>query len=181
MASRITTINAGPVTSIVGDPQAPQVLYVATTSPTATNTVTIYRSADTGANWTPVFNSATVPGGAGYGNIINNTDQTVVRLATGPNGTVAAGIVNATTGQLAAVYLSNNSGTSWTALTLPNTSPEGGINPGKQGLTNFTIAVDKNNSNVVYIAGDRQEDPPAVWMFFPTLSGHKPTPWRRGA
>src|SRR5262245_18854020 len=49
----------------------------------------------------------------------------------------------------------------WTAMDLPQT-PESngatvGLHPGGQGSIHLSIAVDRNDPNTVYVAGDRQE------------------------
>jgi hypothetical protein len=62
-------------------------------------------------------------------------------------------------GVMAALFRSPDSGTNWTQMDTPFTNENGtnvGVNPGGQGSLHFSIVADPNNSNVVYIGGDRQ-------------------------
>jgi autotransporter-associated beta strand protein len=135
----------GPVSSIVGDPNNANRLYAAVTTPNAganANTA-VFVSNDTGANWVQVFGAAQSNG------TIQAGSQTVLKIATGPGGAIAVGVVNMATNQVTGLFWSGNSGTNWTTLTVPV------INNGSQAPVNFAIGIDPNNTNLVYVAGDR--------------------------
>ena len=160
---------AGPVTSIVGDPTNASKLYAGVTTPDQTNagrtSTAIYVSNDTGGTWTQIFNSTQSAG------TINTTTQTAIRLATGPNGSVAAGVIDLNTHKVVGLFWSGNSGNSWTTLSTPS------LNPGGQGSVNFAIAIDPNNKNIVYVTGDAyQTDPFTVTAFRINASGNTATP-----
>jgi hypothetical protein len=138
----------GPVTALVADKTNPNTFYASVTSPTNPSAAGVYVSNNAGQSWNPVFTSATaVAGGA---NIITGaTSQLVPKLATGPNGSVAVAIADVSTGQLSGLYLSQNSGTSWSYLTAPP------VNAGsKQAVVNLAVAIDLNNTSTVYVTGD---------------------------
>ena len=80
----------------------------------------------------------------------------VAKLASGPGGSVAAAVYDSSTQKLVGIYLSQDSGKTWTAMTsnLPNT------NPGGQAANNLVIAIDPSNSKIIYIAGDRSATSP---------------------
>jgi hypothetical protein len=94
-----------------------------------------------------------------------------VRLAASPVGAInpfvyAAFLGKAPTGNgqtLLALYRSGNQGTNWTAVNLPQSTVPGasapfGLNPGGQALLHFSMAVDPNDSSLLYLGGDRQPD-----------------------
>ena len=148
-------INAlpGPVTALVADPSNPQRFYASITSADPTKTG-VYVSQDAGATWTAVFTGTTpVPGG---NNIIASArTQLVPKLATGPNGSVAIALATDipqasgdTSYKLQTLYLSQNQGKSWRQLQAPS------VNSGGQGVVNLAVAIDPNNTRVVYVAGD---------------------------
>jgi outer membrane autotransporter protein len=139
-----TGLPTGAVSSIVGDPNNQTRLFAAVTTPTTgTNANTaLYVSNDTGANWTQVFGAAQSNG------TIQAGTQTVLKVASGPGGALAVGVVDLSTGKVTGLFWSGNSGTSWTTLTVPN------VNPGGQAPVNFAIAIDPNNTNLVYVSGD---------------------------
>jgi hypothetical protein len=145
-----TGLPAGPVSSIVGDPTNANRLFAAVTAPnTGANASTaIYVSNDAGATWASVFSAANA------GTLIQSNSQTVVRLATGPGGSVAAGIVDLTTKTVTGLFWSGNSGGTWTQLPAPT------LNNGAQAPVNFAIAIDPTNKNLVYVSGDRINNSP---------------------
>ncbi|MCH8911071.1 MAG: RTX toxin [Chloroflexi bacterium] len=132
----------GPSFDLVGDPNNNSRLY------TNAGGNGIYRSDNTGATWTKVSN-ATMDGLiSSFGN---------VEIAVGSNQNVFVAIVQGST--LAGLFRSPNSGGTWTALDLPQTTENGttyGIHPGGQGRLHLSIAADPSDDNVVYIGGDRQ-------------------------
>jgi len=140
-----TGLTNGPVSSIVGDPNNPNRLYAAVTAPNAASNATtaIFVSNDTGATWTQVFGQGQSAG------TIQAANQTAIKIATGPGGAIAAGVVNLATGRVTGLFWSGNSGATWTQLPTPN------LNPGGQAPVNFAIAIDPNNTNLVYVSGDR--------------------------
>jgi autotransporter-associated beta strand protein len=146
-----TGLPNGPVSSIVGDPNNPNRLYAAVTAPNAASNATtaIFVSNDTGATWTPLF------GAAQSGGTIQGATQTVIKIATGPGGAIAAGVVNLNTGQVTGLFWSGNSGGAWTQLPTP------ALNDGSmQAPLNFAIAIDPTNKNLVYVTGDAITTPP---------------------
>jgi len=103
----------GPVSSIVADPNNASRLYAAVSSPTAgTNANTaVFVSNNTGATWTQVFGAAQSNG------TIQAGSQTVLKIATGPGGAIAVGVVNLASNTVTGLFWSGNSGTTWTTLT----------------------------------------------------------------
>src|SRR5262249_40447815 len=88
-------------------------------------------------------------GAAQSGGTIEGANQTGIKIATGPGGAIAAGGVNLATGTVTGLFWSGNSGATWTQLPTP------ALNNGLQAPVNFAIAIDPNNTNLVYVAGDR--------------------------
>lgn len=129
----------GAATSLVGQGTAASPYYVGITADTTANSG-VFRSTDGGVTWTRVLTT----GGAG--------GVPAARLAIAPNGAVAVALFdqstgNPTSGKVIDVQLSQN-GTTWTSLSFPQ------VNPGMQAGANLSIAVDPNNTNIVYLAGD---------------------------
>jgi autotransporter-associated beta strand protein len=135
----------GPVTSIVGDPNNSNRLYAAVSSPNAgTNVQTaLFVSNNAGATWTQVF-------GAAQTGTILPASQTVLKVASGPGGALAVGVVDLATRTVTGLFWSGNSGANWTSLTVPTP-----LNPGMQVPINFAITIDPSNPNLVYVSGDR--------------------------
>ena len=139
---------AGPVSSLVGDPTNPNVFYAAVTadSPGTLGQTSVYVSSTAGATWQAVFTGASssglIPAAAAQGR------QTFIRIAAGPNRTLALGLVDLQVGRLIGLFYSVNGGASWRQLTAPN------VNPGGQAGTDLALAIDPNNSSLVYIMGD---------------------------
>lgn len=134
----------GPVTSLVGDPSSANTFYAAVTansSGTYAQTA-VYRSTDGGATWSPVFTSAQ------SGGTISGAGQTTIKLAAGPGGTVAVGVINLGTGALSGLFYSGNNGGSWSSLTTPN------VSQGGQAPLHIALAIDPTSSNIVYVSGD---------------------------
>jgi uncharacterized protein with beta-barrel porin domain len=127
----------GATTSLVGEGTASKPYYVTVYNSGTPANNGVYRSVNGGADWTRVLK--TDPGQVG-------------RLAAGPNGSVAVGLFDSSNKQISGLQLSTDGGGNWVQLARP------AINPGKQAPTNFAIAIDKSNPNIVYVAGDRQSD-----------------------
>jgi hypothetical protein len=162
-----TGLPSGPVTALVADPRNSGScgalnscsFYAAVTSPTNPQATSIFISKDSGATWSAVFTSATAVSGGS--NIIGSaTTQLVPKLAAGPNGSVAIAIANTSNDALQAIYLSQNSGASWSALAAPN------VNPGGQGIVNLAVAIDPKNTSIVYVAGDAMRNQPHTVPIF---------------
>lgn len=132
---------AGRAFDLVGDPTNSARMF------TNAGNNGLYRSTDTGASWSKVSNAAMDALISGSNNI---------EIAVGTSNNVYVAIV--TGGQLAGVFRSGDSGTTWTAMDLPTTAG-GGIHPGGQGGIHLSLAADPNNANIVYIGGDRQDFP----------------------
>ena len=152
-----TGLPAGPLTSLVGDPSNPNKFYAAVSSPTATSagyaSTAIYVSTNAGATWTQVFNASNSTNFNGHTTITRN-DQTMIRLATGPDGAVAAGIIDLNTRTVTGLFWSNNPSTasgSWTAVKTP---ASGTLNFANQLPQNFAVAIDPSNPKLIYVSGD---------------------------
>ena len=84
----------------------------------------IYVSTDTGATWTR--------------GLATGASQTA-RLATGPGGSVVAGIWDMNSWQLVELKLSKDGGRTWTSLAAPN------VNLGQQAYIHLAVAIDPSN------------------------------------
>jgi outer membrane autotransporter protein len=169
----------GPVTSLVADPDPKnsKTFYAAVTSPTTPTSAAVYVTHDTGKTWSPVFTNSTTVTGANYGNVIKSTmDQLVLKLAAGPNGSLAIAVVDAHTNELAGLYLSQKQGRTWSTSALGgeqllksfNGPPqsEGGV---PSGVLHSAVAIGPNSQPgppIVYVAGwDTFADPHGVPAF----------------
>jgi hypothetical protein len=141
-----TSLPNGPVSSIAGDPTNPNRFYAAVTAPNAAGNAStaIFLSNDIGATWSPVF------GAVQSGGTIQAGSQTVIKIATGAAGAIAAGVVDLATSKVTGLFWSGNSGTTWTQLPTPTLNN----NMSPQAPVNFAIAIDPNNRNLVYVSGD---------------------------
>jgi autotransporter-associated beta strand protein len=148
-----TGLPNGPVSSLVGDPNNPNRLYAAVTAPNAAgnDSTALFVSNDTGATWTQTFGAAQANG------TISPAFRTVLKVASAPGGALAVGVVgffvvnNQPFNTVIGLFWSGNSGATWTPLPLPTPL----FNNGGQAPVNFAIAIDPNNTNLVYVAGDR--------------------------
>ncbi len=136
------------VTALAADPTNQSTFYAAVNS-TVVSDRGVYFSTSMGASWTKGLDLA--PG-------------QIARLAAGPASSVVAGIYDGS-GKLVALKLSKSGGAagSWTDLAVPNT------NPGGQAATNLAVAIDRDNPNIVYVAGDRTESGSTATAFRVTL------------
>ncbi|HEX5758212.1 MAG TPA: hypothetical protein VF121_03365, partial [Thermoanaerobaculia bacterium] len=108
----------------------------------------VYRSTNTGANWTKVSNAA-------MDALLNTGTTSNVEFAVGLNNNVYAAICNS--GRLAGLFRSGDGGTTWTEMDSPRTGPNNvGIHPGGQASLHLSILADRTNHNLVYLGGDRQ-------------------------
>jgi autotransporter-associated beta strand protein len=155
-----TGLPAGPVTSLVSDPANPNIFYAAVMDPTKSGYQTaVYKRDLTVRNgqWSKVFDTT---------NYINYTTPTLLRVATGPDGSVAVGVANFGSDgwQVTALFWSKNPSNanagSWTNLpstwvqpSTPHSWPDL-LSEDHQAFVNFAIAIDPKNSNRVYVSGD---------------------------
>jgi hypothetical protein len=159
----------GRASDLVGDPANNARLYAPILSGPERG---IYRSNDTGATWTKVSDTAV------DAVITASTGSARTELAVGASGQVYAAIV-ASNGRLAEVFRSADGATGWTALGVPLTTEQDGvqfgIHPGGQGSLHLSLAADPTDSNIVYIGGDRQpffgEGVKGSQQFFPNSIG----------
>ncbi|SEP48298.1 outer membrane autotransporter barrel domain-containing protein [Rhodospirillales bacterium URHD0017] len=127
------------VTSLAADPGNRNNFYAVVSSTNAVNNG-VWLSGNTGQSWgaAPVL---PIP-----------TGQTA-RLATGPNGSVVAGLYtsfnNNSGGQLQSLMLSKDNGQTWTQLSVPSATAY----PGDNSNRFLALAIDPNNPNVVYVGG----------------------------
>ncbi|MBI3837239.1 MAG: choice-of-anchor D domain-containing protein [Planctomycetia bacterium] len=151
-----------------GDPTDPAILFDSVVDAGASDG--IYKSTNQGATWSRVSSPAM---NALFSNTPTvNTDN--VEMSVGKVHNVYVGIDN--NGQLAGFFRSGDGGGTWTAMDLPTTNDNGQINglqpttdtgpanmptesPGGQGEIHFSVVADPNNSNLVYVGGDRQPNP----------------------
>lgn len=141
--STSSVLPAGNSFDLVCDPLHPNILY------TNAGKTGIYKSSDMGSHWTKVSS------------LIMNQALEVsvnVKLAAGRDNNVFAAIVGQN-GELSHLFETNDGGTNWQKLDLPETTEAGkrcGIHPGRQGSLHLSIAADPVNHRVVYLGGDRQ-------------------------
>lgn len=134
----------GAATSLVGLGTAANPYYVSITADSGGSGV--YRSADGGATWAQVLTFAS---------------GQVGRLAVAANGAVAIATLNPSTtgtfghGQISGLLLSQTGAAgSWVTLSTP------AVSNGNQADVNLAVAIDPNNSNIVYVSGDRTTNSP---------------------
>ena len=117
---------SGPVTSLIGVPDNAKQLYAFVAN------VGLFGSADSGLTW--------------YG-LRYFENEPYAHLATGPGGAIAVATFNSS-GTMIGVQLSKDSGKTWAQLNVPQ------VNSGGQAAVNLAVAIDPNNTNIVYVAGD---------------------------
>ncbi len=111
-------------------------------------TAGVYRSTDTGATWKRVGTPAMHALVAKAGN---------VKLAVGGADSVYAAVV--VSGELAEVFRSADGGNTWAGMGAPKTADGEGAHPGSQGDIHLSLAADPTSPDVVYVGGDRQNNP----------------------
>ena len=180
-------------TRLIGDPQNPNRIYATTqgfynysgSDPNAEKTA-LFVSEDAGSSWTKIFSKSDA------GSLIDDKHPTSLRVAAGPNGSLAVMIIlgGQTIGVFASLRKPNCLDTdprSWINLSsaLWNSADSGTgigseiagedeenegadgpkpINPGYQAYIHSAIAIDPTDPTVIYIAGDR--------LYLPGLSGY---------
>lgn len=148
------------VMSIVRGTSAVNDVFIAAGGGESSQAPTIYKGVIDGNTWTSLASGALAVELSTKSAYVNNDAtlryDTVLRLASGPAGTIAVAVakqtlVNGETkANLSSVYLSNDNGATWTKMSVAGLQ----INTGGQALTNLTIAVDPNDKRTVYVAGD---------------------------
>ena len=146
---------ADDVFDLVGDPNNLNRFYVSVQS------TGIFRSDNGGASWLNIsLNDPALNG------VITQAQNNNAEIAVAGNGRLyVVVVVNGRAQYIGFSDNPNGSVTVWNAMDLPRT-PESngaivGIHPGGQGSIHLSIAVDRNDPNTVYVAGDRQELDPS--------------------
>lgn len=142
-------LGLGPVSSMANDLTNEETIYAAVTSAAAPfNTTALYKSTDLGTIWNPIFGQVESNG------FIQNTDQTMIKVATGPMDSLAVYVVNAGTFEIA-VFISPDAGNTWTQLDVSGIP----LNVLNADLNKSSIAIDARNPNIVYITGSESTNP----------------------
>jgi outer membrane autotransporter protein len=140
---------SGAVTSLVADPANQTRFYASVTSVTNRGETAVYVSNNSGASWSPVFTQAN------SGGTITSSVQTVLTLATGPNGSLAVAV--STMGSphtFSGLFLSQDSGQTWHQLQPPHLPDP--VSGNHQTPVNLHVAIDPGNPNIVYLTGEAQ-------------------------
>lgn len=124
--------------------------------------VGVFRSDDGGNNWTNISASDATLNNAFTTAVDNNNAEMAVSQA---GNRLYVAVIDQ--GQPVYIGYTDNLGSTWVQMDLPLTQePDGTIvgisprvKPGSQGSIHFSIVVDPNNSNIVYVGGDRQAGP----------------------
>jgi Big-like domain-containing protein len=157
-------LTAGGAFDLVGDPSNLDRFYVSIQG------AGIFRSNDRGATWTNISSGDPTLNG-----IITQAQNNNAEMAVASNGRLYVVVVVSGRAQYIGFSDSPSAGApAWTAMDLPRTTEANGdiegIHPGGQGSIHLSIAVDRNDPNTVYVAGDRQDDsglpPPNVFPNF---------------
>lgn len=136
-------LGAGPVSSLAVDPETPTTIYAAVSAVTFGNyqDTALYKSVNGGTSWVSIF------GESESGGFINPSANTAMKVATGPAGSIAVLAIEEFPSDQA-VFLSLDSGNTWTQLDINSISSEIQANTNKSA-----VAIDPINPNVVYISG----------------------------
>jgi Ca2+-binding RTX toxin-like protein len=144
-----------PIHDLVEDPSDPNRFYAAVQS------VGIFVTTDSGVTWANISASD-----AALNPIITAASNNNTEMAVAANGRLFIAVLQ--NGQAAYIGFTDNQGGNWTRMDLPMTPDTGngadeGLNPrvkpGGQGAIHFSIVVDPNDPNTVYVGGDRQDTP----------------------
>src|SRR6266540_884559 len=146
---------AGGIFDLVGAPDNLNRFYV------SVQRIGIFRSDNGGANWTNISSSDPTLNVA-----ITDPQNSNAEMAVASNGRLyVVVVVGMPSGRAQYIGFTDNpaAGAAWTAMDLPQTLESNGeiegLHPGGQGSIHLSIAVDRNAPNIVYVAGDRQDNP----------------------
>ncbi len=150
-----TGLPSGPVTSLVADPDPTRskTFYAAVTISGDPANAGVYVTHDAGQHWKPFFTGSTAVNGAPNA-IATAGDQSVLGLATGPDGSVAVAVIGATDNELHGLYLLPERKGFWSALPNPLTNQGDPSN-----VLHFALAIDPGDTSIVYVAGSDQAPP----------------------
>ena len=161
-------LNSGTITSLVKGPD--NILYAAIQNASSVSATGVYRSDDSGANWTQLSTL----------NVLQNREvgqqmTAMIRLSVGKDGVLLASLANPTivgnpTATLSnnyantpvSVFMSRDQGTNWISLGTPGTHEVVNGVPvfqnvyGSGQLMHGRVLADPNNASVFYISGDLQ-------------------------
>jgi outer membrane autotransporter protein len=130
------------VTSLAVDPGNLNSFYAAVSSTNAAKNG-VWLSGNAGQSW-------------GSAPVLSIPSGQTARLATGPNGSVVAGLYttfnNNSGGQLQSLMLSKDNGQTWTQLSTPSATAF----PGDFANKFLALAIDPKNPNIVYVGGTDQ-------------------------
>src|SRR5215510_3694906 len=167
MVSGGNGLPAGGAFDLVGDPSDPNRFYVSVQS------TGIFRSDNGGASWTNISS----------GDPTLNGSITQAGKTNGGNAEMAVAsnrrlyVIVVVNGRAQYIGFTDNpvAGATWTAMDLPRTLESNGeiegLHPGGQGSIHLSIAVDRNDPNTVYVAGDRQDSPFPNFILASNFSG----------
>ena len=150
---------ATPVFDLVEDPTSADRLYV------TVGGRGVFRTDDGGATWRNVSSHDPLLAAAFTAEVTREGrfgDNNNAELAVGADGRVFVAVLVG--GQANYIGFTDDQGGSWTAMDLPLTLEAGdaidGLNPrfkpGAQGAIHFSILVDPDDTDIVYVGGDRQ-------------------------
>ena len=161
-------LNSGAITSLVKGPGT--TLYAAILNASSVTATGVYRSDDSGANWTQLSALS----------ILQNRDvgqqmTAMIRLSVGKDGVLVASLANPTITKSPAhtlitdfpntpvsVFMSRDKGVRWIDLGTPSTSELVKGSPmvqyvyGSGQLMHGRVLADPNNSSIFYVSGDTQ-------------------------
>ncbi len=146
----------GAIFDLVSDPTNNNRFYVSVQG------LGIFRTDDLGLNWTNITSGDPTGIGQAFATAIENNNA---EMAVANNGRLYVAVIDR--GQPSYIGYKNSFETNWTAMDLPKTLESNGeieglsprVKPGGQGSIHFSIVVDPNDPNIVYVAGDRQDLP----------------------
>jgi autotransporter-associated beta strand protein len=161
-------LSAGAITSLVKGPGS--TLYAAILNDSSVTATGVYRSDDSGANWTQL-STLNVLQNRGIGQQMT----AMIRLSVGKDGVLVASLANPTITQSpwhttktdypntpVSVFMSRDKGANWTSLGIPGTNEVVNGVPFFQNvyqsgqLMHGRVLADPNDASIFYISGDAQ-------------------------